>query len=77
MKNKQMKIMGSILKSIPFDSLNEEWAQRNHGQSLDRLNERGGLGSDEALAIIEKRKWIKVHDDEAINRIHEHLSKEG
>lgn len=51
-----MPLMGTGL-AIRFDVLNEAQAQRNHGQSLKRLRERGGLGPDEALAIAEKQKW--------------------
>lgn len=43
----------------------EEQAWRNHGQSLDRLAERGGLGWGEALAILENRDWRKCEDSEA------------
>ena len=42
---------------IPMELLNEEWAQRNHSQSLNRLAERGGLSMCEALAIIERRPY--------------------
>jgi hypothetical protein len=37
----------------------EEWAQRNHSQSLQRLAERGGLGWCEALAVLENRRWSR------------------
>lgn len=45
---------------IRMDALNEEWAYRNHGQTLKRLNERGGLSPCEAAAIIECRDWHKM-----------------
>jgi hypothetical protein len=51
-----MPIMKTPL-AIPFALLNEEWAQRNHGQSLARLAERGGLGPCEALAIVKRERW--------------------
>ncbi len=55
----EMKIMkGMLLKAIPMNMLNEEWAQKNHSQSLERLNDRGGLAVSEVIAIIEKRKWV-------------------
>jgi hypothetical protein len=56
-------------KYIPMELLNEEWAKRNHGQTLDRLNERGGLCPSEMLAIIEKRRWEKMDTREAIDKI--------
>jgi len=51
---------------IRMDALNEEWAQRNHGQSLKRLNERGGLSPCEAAAIIERRRYDRMPADAAI-----------
>lgn len=75
MEVKKMKIMSKKLTWIPFDLLNEEWAGRNHGQTLDRLNERGGLGLDEALSIIERRKWRFIDEDTAIKAISEHIKK--
>lgn len=35
----------------------EEQAHRNHGQSLARLAERGGLSPAELLAVLEDRAW--------------------
>ncbi len=58
-----MPIMGSkLLSEIPFAMVapHEEQAQRNHGQSLNRLAERGGLAASEAIAILEGRKWGQV-----------------
>ena len=55
-----MPIMGGVLlKAIPWAliSSHDEQAQTNHGQTLNRLAERGGLGPSEALAIIEDRRW--------------------
>lgn len=51
-----MPLMGTGL-AIRMTLLNEQHAQRNHGQSLQRLAERGGLSPDEALAIVERRAW--------------------
>jgi hypothetical protein len=34
-------------------------AQRNHGQSLERLAERGGLGAEEAVAVIEDKDYYE------------------
>lgn len=55
--------------SIPMRLLNEEWAKRNHSQSLNRLNERGGLSPCEALANIEKRPYKSMPVQEAINAL--------
>lgn len=51
-----MPLMDTPL-AIRFDALDEAQAQANHGQTLDRLRQRGGLELSEAAAIREKRKW--------------------
>jgi len=57
---KWMPILGTCM-AVRFDALNERQAMRNHGQTLDRLAERGGLGPDEAAAILEiRRGWIQL-----------------
>ena len=44
---------------IPWEMIrpHEAQAQNNHSQSLNRLAERGGLGADEALAVLGDRRW--------------------
>lgn len=74
MKHLTMKVHSSFKESgfpkeVPMQIFNEEWAQRNHGQSLDYLNERGGLSPNEMLAIIEKRPWKKINEVEAMLKI--------
>ncbi len=61
------------LPPIPWEiiSPHERQAERNHGQSLLRLAERGGLGPDEAVAILEDRRWHKMNEISAINRLSE------
>lgn len=56
-EDRRNKELMNVPKEIPMMLLNEEWAIRNHGQTLKRLNERGGLGVLEMLNIIHKRKW--------------------
>lgn len=66
MSTESMPIMKSkYLKSMPMAMLNDAQAMRNHGQSLNRLAERGGLASSEALAIMDGRGWgdVKVCDE--------------
>lgn len=56
----RMPIMGStLLSEIPFAMLvpHEKQALQNHGQTLNRLAERGGLDHSEAIDILEGRKW--------------------
>lgn len=66
MTRDSMPIMSSkYLKSMPMAMLNEKQAQKNHGQSLERLAERGGLCAAEALAIMDGLRWgeVKVCDE--------------
>lgn len=56
-------------RTIPFSLLNEEWAEINHGQTLKRLAERGGLGACEALAIMDKRRWRKMSNKVAMEML--------
>lgn len=55
---------------VPWDMLSphENRAYRNHGQSLEELARRGGLGWGEILAILEDRPWSSISRDEAKNR---------
>lgn len=67
-----MPIMGS--KTIPcirWSAIagHERQAMRNHGQTLERLAERGGLAACEAVAIIEDRKWHRMDKQAAEYRL--------
>lgn len=65
MTRTKMPIMGAtLLSDIPFAMIapHEGQAQRNHGQTLNRLAERGGLSTGEAIAILEGRKWSSVKE---------------
>jgi hypothetical protein len=50
------------LRSIPWSVIgpHEAQAKENHDQSLQRLAERGGLGSAEALAVLRDRPYRSV-----------------
>jgi hypothetical protein len=66
MSRETMPIMSSKhLKSMPMVMLDERQAMRNHGQSLKRLAERGGICPAEALAIMDGLKWgaVKVCEE--------------
>jgi len=66
MSSESMPIMKSkYLSSMPMAMLNDAQAMKNHGQSLKRLAERGGLASAEALAIMDGLRWgdVKVCDE--------------
>ena len=69
-----MKIMNNpLISSIPWGLIepHEAQAQHNHRQSLRRLNERGGLGASEAVAILEDRPWRSMPLAEATARLKE------
>ncbi len=64
------------LPPIPMTALNEEWAERNHRQSLAALASRGGLAPSEALAIIERRWWEARDEGECAAAIRRHVKGE-
>ena len=74
-----MPIMGSaIMSEIPWAMIapHEAQATRNHGQTLNRLAERGGLCSSEALQILDGKPWgyyrpCEENDRALINRVRE------
>jgi hypothetical protein len=43
--------------------------ERNHGQSLETLNSRGGLSPDELYAVLNDRKWQPIDIGVAIDFI--------
>lgn len=52
----------SVIIAVPWAVMqpHEAQAQRNHGQSLARLAERGGLSACEAVAILEDRRHQRM-----------------
>ena len=46
-------------KKVPDNLLSEDQAQKNHGQTLNRLNERGGMGAYEIMCNIHKIKLFE------------------
>ena len=59
-----MPILGTVLL-LPMRLLTEEAAQRNHGQSLARLAERGGLSLSEAASVASGMYWQPMDDARA------------
>jgi hypothetical protein len=51
----------------------EKQALENHGQTLARLRERGGLSPCEAVAILEDRRWRRMDTAQAFTRLAELL----
>lgn len=60
--------------NIPFSLLNEKQAFGNHGQTLIRLADRGGLSPCEAVAIIENRRYKRMEMQEAINILNKFIN---
>ena len=63
---------------IPWDVIepHEEQALKNHGQTLKRLAERGGLSVCEAVAVLEDRPWCAMIESQAIVRLMELIKEE-
>ena len=68
-------ILGSKPKEyIPLEVIkpHEKQAIRNHGQTLKRLAERGGLDWIEALCVLEDREYdfhTKLTEDDARTKV--------
>lgn len=67
-------------ESIPWSLVqdHEERALLNHGQTLFRLAERGGLDPAELVVLIEGRHWYAaahMDDEVAIRKLLEHLAQ--
>jgi hypothetical protein len=66
-------------KSVPWSLLapHESQALANHSQTLERLAERGGLGVDEMVCVLDHRPGRDVHGmrlDVALKRLRELLA---
>ena len=63
---------GALPQFVDWSVLNREQAFTNHGQTLERLAERGGLSPDEIVANIERRKWRPMKIEDALAAISAH-----
>jgi hypothetical protein len=63
-----MPIMGTEL-AIRGTALDNRQALKNHGQSLWKLAERGGVSPAEALAIAERREFSAMPDADALTAL--------
>jgi len=57
MNNRYLKEFPNCPSEIPDQLLDNEWALRIHGQSLSRLNERGGTSPVEIIVNIERKSY--------------------
>jgi hypothetical protein len=74
-----LRDVGRVLESVPWALLapHEKQAHTNHGQTLERLAERGGLGIHEMVAIIEGLRYRAVDhlsNAEALERLEKHVA---
>jgi hypothetical protein len=62
-----------LLMAVPWPLIAPHDAQavKNHGQTLRRLAERGGLAPYEMCAVLEDRRWGLMGDDVAEARLTE------
>jgi len=60
-------------RAVPWSLLqpHERQADRNHGQTLKRLAERGGLSPAEMVAVLEDRRWQRMDPEAAVARLNE------
>lgn len=58
------------IRSVPWDMIkpHENQARANHGQSLKKLAERGGLFAPEVVAILNNKTWREQYPDFQINK---------
>ena len=68
--------------NIPWSAIapHEDQAKKNHGLSLKRLAERGGLDLLSAVAIMSDLRWVDVKHltrEQAWARLHELVRIEG
>jgi len=53
--------------TVPFDVVKSHEAQalKNHGQTVERLRDRGGLAWTQLAAVLNDRKWEGMSLDDA------------
>ena len=61
-------------RTVPFEWLDEAQAQKNHGQTLKRLAERGGLDPSEAIALLNGDDWKPVSDKVGLEILNHRLN---
>lgn len=60
---KQFRVLGNLPDNCPryipwgVVAPHEEQALKNHDQTLERLNERGGLAPEELFAVLQDKHW--------------------
>ena len=68
------------LTSVPWDFIAPHFrrAESNHAQSLERLNQRGGLGLEEMWCVLNDKdlRWCRlITNDQALVEIKQRLAE--
>jgi hypothetical protein len=66
-------------QEFPDSWFNEEWAWKIHGQTLQHLNQRGGLGPEEMIMNIERlslKECRQLTLDDAVKKLLKMLSQD-
>lgn len=66
-------------RSIPWSliKMHEHQAEKNHGQTLERLSERGGLDPVEMWCVLSDRGWLGIElldEESAVDMIMRRVS---
>lgn len=70
-----------LIRRVPWGLVKDHEAQAvaNHGQTVERLYERGGVSACEAVAILLNRPWRRMPIESAYRQlgalVREHLDK--
>jgi hypothetical protein len=71
-----MRVLGTPLL-LPMGLLDGAQALANHAQTLERLNERGGVSLSEAAALAQRRRWVHMPAEDAIAALAEAAKRKG
>lgn len=74
MSEKRFRVLDShrhrslVPQSIPWELIepHREQAMKNHYQTLETLNQRGGLSVDELFAVLQDMRWEVIPEGKAI-----------
>jgi hypothetical protein len=58
----ELRAFSNVPVRVPMHLLDKDQAMANHGQTLQRLKERGGLSIKEALSLMTLKRWMHYKD---------------
>lgn len=76
MNKEHWKLYPDCPKEFPNELLSSEYANHIHGQTLKRLDERGGLSPAEIVGNVNKLEWnfiVEMTKEDAIRRIKKYI----